>query len=180
MASFTCRFHLLIRPLPIPLSDQSRECERWHSGAGRENNPNRLSILRNSPTWVVSTETMGGTVPLARANQNISFALPLDSFATDSAGRSSGCPRHPHTVALVSENINLETGQGFMFTMMLRGGQLLFPAALHQVERLLTGFNGLEAIRRFMRSQSIPSCRWSRHSECEPSGVSLQITMEDR
>ena len=50
---------------------------------------------------------------LPALTKDISFTLPLDSFGEPQRPVDlQAAPVNPHTVALVSENINLETGQG--------------------------------------------------------------------
>jgi len=79
------------------------------------NNPNRLSISSDSAYLWVGLDGDNGVERflLPGLTKDISFALPLDSFGNGQRPVDlQAAPVNPHTVALVSENINLETGQG--------------------------------------------------------------------
>ena len=79
------------------------------------NNPNRFSISSDSAyLWVgLDGDNAVQRFLLPALSKDISFTLPLDSFGnTQRPVDLQAAPVNPHTVALVSENINLETGQG--------------------------------------------------------------------
>jgi len=79
------------------------------------NNPNRLSISSDSAyLWVgLDGDNAVQRFLLPGLTRDISFPLPLDSFGnTQRPVDLQAAPVNPHTLALVAENINLETGQG--------------------------------------------------------------------
>jgi hypothetical protein len=79
------------------------------------NNPNRLSISSDSAyLWVgLDGDNAVQRFLLPGLTRDISFLLPLDSFGnTQRPVDLQSAPVNPHTLALVAENINLETGQG--------------------------------------------------------------------
>ena len=78
-------------------------------------NPNRLTISSDfGYLWVgLDGDNEVQRFHLPALTQDISFTLPLDPFGnTQRPVDLQAAPVNPHTVALVSENINLETGQG--------------------------------------------------------------------
>jgi DNA-binding beta-propeller fold protein YncE len=79
------------------------------------NNPDRLAISSDSAyLWVgLDGDNAVQRFLLPGLTKDISFTLPLDSFGeTQRPVDLQAAPINPHTVALVSKNINLETGQG--------------------------------------------------------------------
>jgi hypothetical protein len=79
------------------------------------NNPDRLAISSDSAyLWVgLDGDNAVQRFLLPALTKDIFFTLPLDSFGeTQRPVDLQAAPVNPHTVALVSENINLETGQG--------------------------------------------------------------------
>ena len=79
------------------------------------NNPNRLALSSDSGyLWVgLDGNNAIQRLRLPGLTKDISFNLPLDPFGnTQRPVDLQAAPVNPHTVALVSESVNLETGQG--------------------------------------------------------------------
>lgn len=79
------------------------------------NNPDLLAISSDSSYLWVGLDGDNGVQRflLPGLTKDISFTLPLDSYGNPQRPVDLQAARtNPHTVALVAENINLETGQG--------------------------------------------------------------------